>query len=354
MEICNRYNLPKNNRAFWAIGITAFVLLVVTIVISVYNGDNSYSSSGNNQNNESDNTENVVQTKIELAQISTISVTEITEVSAKVSAELKSDGGGSVAEYGICYSTYSNPTIMSNTKIADGQNDNFTITLSNLSPNTIYYVRAYATNEAGTAYGEEGSFTTKNKQINSSHWNDPIEEETTVNTANMVESKNGTFTDSRDGKTYKTIKISNKVWMAENLAYKPSTGSYWDYKNNQDIISQYGYLYDWETACKVCPVGWHLPSKNELNALLYDFGGQGVNTYNALINGGGSGFSSLLGGLHNPNGKYYDFGESACFWSSTSGDNNTAWSLQIDRRYKNAINFSFPKDLGFSVRCIKD
>ena len=80
-------------------------------------------------------------------------------------------------------------------------------------------------------------------------------------------SNTGTFTDQRDSTQYNRVKIGNQVWMAENLVFKADSGC-WAYDNDSSNISKYGYLYDWETAKKVCPSGWHLPTKTEYETLL--------------------------------------------------------------------------------------
>jgi len=81
-----------------------------------------------------------------------------------------------------------------------------------------------------------------------------------------------TFTDPRDGKVYRTVKIGNQVWMAENLNYD-APGSKC-YNNNPANAEKYGRLYDWETAKKVCPAGWHLPSNDEWKVLVDFVGGE--------------------------------------------------------------------------------
>ena len=160
---CGKFYKPKDKTWYWIIGILLLLAIIFIITIAVNSGDSSYSSSENYKNSEPENTENVVDSEITLAEVSTVSFSDITETSVKVSAELLNDGGGLISEYGICYSTSKNPTKMSNTKLADGKNASYIITVGNLKANTTYFVRAYATNEAGTAYGEEKSFTTKQK-----------------------------------------------------------------------------------------------------------------------------------------------------------------------------------------------
>ena len=99
--------------------------------------------------------------EIELPEVKTAEVEDITESEAVSGGEVISDGGAEMTARGICWSTSQTPTIEDN-KTTDGSGvGSFTSNLSNLEPQTTYYVRAYATNEKGTAYGEEVSFTTE-------------------------------------------------------------------------------------------------------------------------------------------------------------------------------------------------
>ena len=97
----------------------------------------------------------------------TKSVGEVTKTSAKVVGQVTADGGAEITERGVCWNTAPAPEVIDyRTKDAEGGLGIFTLNLSNLEPQTTYYVRAYATNEVGTAYGEEVSFTTLETNAN--------------------------------------------------------------------------------------------------------------------------------------------------------------------------------------------
>ena len=169
----------------------------------------------------------------------------------------------------------------------------------------------------------------------------------------LTAQQTGTFKDTRDGKTYKTVKIGNQVWMAENLNYKTSSGS-WCYDDNSSNCNQYGRLYNWETAKRVCPDGWHLPSKSEFETLLNRYGGEGEQAYTALIRGGSSGFSALFGGGRYYGGRFSYLGYHGYFWSSSEGNSRNAWRLRVSSYLKEARMYYGSKSWGFYVRCLQD
>lgn len=100
-------------------------------------------------------------TSIELPKVTTTSVSDITSKSAKSGGNVTSDGGSAVTERGIVWSTVTNPNLSGSNKLVGGNGKgNFISSITGLTPNTKYYVRAYATNSKGTSYGEQVSFTT--------------------------------------------------------------------------------------------------------------------------------------------------------------------------------------------------
>ncbi|MBS3965396.1 MAG: hypothetical protein KGZ80_13085 [Methylomonas sp.] len=179
----------------------------------------------------------------------------------------------------------------------------------------------------------------------------------------------GSFTDPRDGNVYKTVEIGKQIWMAENLAYKPSTGSYWAYDDNNSNIVIYGYLYDWQTALNVCPAGWRLPSDEDWKELIDYIGDNPVGKLKAtgtIEAGTGlwhdpsvgatnqTGFTALPAGFHHHRSRFHNFGQSSYWWSATELDSGNAWMCVLVNDSKFANRFGHWKKDGFSVRCIKD
>jgi uncharacterized protein (TIGR02145 family) len=84
----------------------------------------------------------------------------------------------------------------------------------------------------------------------------------------------GLMVDSRDGQTYKTIKIGDQVWMGENLNYE--TDFSFAYEGDTENCEKYGRFYTWEAAIEACPPGWHLPTEEEFKVLLENVGGEEI------------------------------------------------------------------------------
>ena len=163
----------------------------------------------------------------------------------------------------------------------------------------------------------------------------------------------GSFTDTRDGKIYKTVKIGNQVWMAENLNYDAGEGS-WCYDNNAENGMKYGRLYTWDAARRAVPKGWHLPSEEEYKTLLKNLGGSDSVAYKQIIQGGISGFNALFGGWRSDDGNFYNVGKEIYFWSTTEYEDENAGYLLVRSGYKKAYMDSNYKIFAFSVRLLKD
>ncbi|MBX7150615.1 caspase family protein [bacterium] len=166
-------------------------------------------------------------------------------------------------------------------------------------------------------------------------------------------SKSGTFTDLRDGETYKTIKIGNQVWMAENLNYDAGEGTYC-YDDKASNCNQYGRLYTWEAANRAVPPGWHLPSKSEFEQLLNYLGGSGGNAYYEMIKTDGCSFPVLFAGWRSYNGPYDGRGSYARFWSSSELNTSYAWYLYVISYAREVNLYDYNKNNGLSIRCVKD
>jgi uncharacterized protein (TIGR02145 family) len=171
------------------------------------------------------------------------------------------------------------------------------------------------------------------------------------------------FTDHRDGKTYKTVKIGEQTWLAENLNFECEGSKC--YCNNPSNADKYGRLYDWETAMKICPEGWHLPSKSEYEVLDKIIGGKKVagtklkaaSGWNSDGNGTDDyGFSALPGGLGNSSGGFGCVGNRGNWWSASEDDCNSKYSYSRLMFYNTRSTYwdILDKSLFLSLRCVRD
>jgi hypothetical protein len=168
------------------------------------------------------NEQSFITGAIVLPTLSTTNISGITYNSAISGGTITADGGGIITTRGVVWSKTSNPTIALSTKTIDGSGIGvFTSSILGLSPNTSYFVKAYATNSAGTVYGNEVNFTTQN--INYS----TLYPSGTVFCNNVVTAVVDV-----------TNPITGKTWMDRNLgASQVATSS-------TDALA-YGDLYQW-------------------------------------------------------------------------------------------------------------
>jgi uncharacterized protein (TIGR02145 family) len=170
----------------------------------------------------------------------------------------------------------------------------------------------------------------------------------------------GTFTDSRDGTSYKTVKIGTQTWMAENLNYV--TGNSACYDDNPSNCTTYGRLYNWATALAACPAGWHLPSGGEWMMLKDYVGGWSTagkklkSTSGWKDNGNGTddfGWSALPGGMGYVAGSF-DYASSIGNWWSAREDGSYAFYWNIYYYTESIHENTDDNTLLFSVRCVQD
>ena len=305
--------------------------------------------------------------------LSTSVVTDITQTTVKSGGNITSDGGATVTARGVCWSTSQTPTIADN-KTTDGTGTgSFTSAITGLTANTTYYVRAYATNSAGTAYGSARSFITLKGN------NDTIIFNPTITYGSMTDI---------EGNTYKTVTIGTQTWMAENLKvtkyndgtnipnvtddyawYQLTTESYCNYDNDPSKVATYGRLYNWYTINteKVCPVGWHVPTNTEWTTLTDYLGGKTIaggklkeigTTHWHNPNEGAtneSGFTALPCGQRDANGMFFFVGDYGSWWSATENSATEAWSRYTSNNYSDVGESHYvSKKTGYSVRCVKD
>ncbi len=155
--------------------------------------------------------------------LTTSDINDITLTSANCGGNISSDGGSAVTAKGVCWSTEQSPTI-TNSKTADGTGTgNFSSIVDDLTSNTTYYIRAYATNEVGTAYGNEVSFTTNHDIIPEFNVMRIIDDK---EIRNIIKTSDGGYIGIAYSLDYDIIKFDANFNMIWNKIYGGSDGDY--------------------------------------------------------------------------------------------------------------------------------
>jgi uncharacterized protein (TIGR02145 family) len=310
-------------------------------------------------------------TSMVVPTVTTDSVSAVSSNSATTGGNVTSNGGAAVTMRGVAYGTTASPTV-AGTSTNDGMGTGLYVsTLSGLTVSTQYYVRAYATNWVGTAYGTELTFTTSA-------------------TAPQPCPGAPTVTDV-DGNSYNTVLIGTQCWTQSNLkvskyrngdniptglsntAWRNTTaGAYAIYNNDPVNDGMYGKLYNHYAVMDtrgLCPTGWHVPTDGEWTTLESFLGGSSVaggalkSTTTQPTPGGwnspnnratnSSGFSAGPGGHRGFGGDFFDLGNFGYWWSSSLSGTN-AWPRLLNYMDGSIYrNFNY-RSAGFSVRCLRD
>lgn len=331
---------------------------------------------------------------VNLAVITTQAVQDIKSNGALGGGNITDDGGAAVTARGLVWAGYESPTTTNNEGMSsDGTGEgSFSGELINLMPYTTYYVRAYATNIKGTAYGNQLTFET------------------------LPEGAYSTVTDA-DGNTYWTVKIGETEWMAENLrstkfadgtaiptglsdeewsttdqpAYRvyPKGDTIAATKDFEPVLEwdDYGYLYNAYAAFHphICPDGWFVPTEEEWNTSLQALAlvlneplnliGDALKScrqVNSPLGGGcntnwhprwdehwfsyGTNkafFLALPVGKVNISGEFTDIGKEINWWTSTW--TNTGWTPHKRLRYNfsDVLGGQSANNCGYSIRCYR-
>ena len=301
--------------------------------------------------------------RVSVVTLSTSIISNILNGRASTGGVISQNGGAPITQRGVCYSTTVEPTTANNITNDGAGAGFFSSSLTSLSLGTKYYVRAYAINSVGTAYGNEISFTTT--------------------------SNDSAITDA-DGNIYTSVEIGTQDWLVENLITSTysdgtailnvtdnssweslSTGA-WSYKDNDNQYEAiYGKLYNGYAASdlrNICPTGWHVPTDSDWTVLTDYLAANGHNGTEGTALKATSGWSDYDGQSGNgidaygwlglPGGSRHDEGHFGYvglngFWWSFS-ESTTSSSIRYLGGYLDLGSSNFNKNFGLSVRCLKD
>lgn len=314
--------------------------------------------------------------KLSLPKISITGVNSVSETTALIGAEIVDNDGGLIVSCGVCWDSLPNATIMSSKTVDSTTTDRLSSFIKGLKRNKLYYLRAYATNSTGTSYSEEVSFKTTDR------------------------------ISDIDGNEYRTVKIGNQLWLADNLRTTKfndgstipnvtnhnqwislNTAGYCWYLNNSDFKNPFGGIYNWHAvnSGKLAPTGWHVPTSEEWNELFHflathDYGYKGDTSMIAKAladsayfdilppfwpsfegspesdasENNRSGFSGISNAIRDQSDDFIEMGYYCIWWSSTSIGSQIAISRGFLRDSVHVFDLHSPMIDGLSVRCVKD
>ena len=287
--------------------------------------------------------------------IATDPVASITKTTAVSGGNISNDGGSAITARGIVWNKTGNPLVGTDSIRTDASLTIglYTLNLGNLNSGITYYVRAYATNAVGTAYGNTLTFTTQ-----------PV-----LDTI---------------GNQYTTITINGKEWFKENLKTTKyatgtdisnvtdngswnnlSTGAWAYYDNNITNDATYGKLYNWYAVSDVrglCPTGWHVATDADWTSLtaLYGTDAAAANELKSTIlwntvnsNNNNSGFGAVPGGGRG-GGLFGDITNKGFWWTSTLFDSSNSYARRLEYNLDTVVRYYESNKSGFSVRCVKN
>jgi uncharacterized protein (TIGR02145 family) len=326
--------------------------------------------------------------------VSTLKPTAITGHSAETGGTIDNSGTNPVTARGVVWNSAGNPTVGDNYGMTeDGKGSgSFNSIIDGLAPGTTYYVRAYAINQAGVAYGDQVSFATSAKNNGTS----------------------GRLSDA-DGNEYRTVLIGPTEWMAENLrvthyndgkaiagindddAWANANTGAWSvypfetiegFHSKSEVMDTYGLLYNWYAveSGRLCPAGWRVPGDGDWRDLEgfadtkfeagdpewfrlgwrghdagqrlradHDFGFslKGTEYHMPVAGTDDFGFTALAGGFRNFIGPFHSQGNYGYWWSSTPAEGGGAYIRGMG--FTGVVSRDTPSERhGFSVRCIRD
>jgi uncharacterized protein (TIGR02145 family) len=283
-------------------------------------------------------------------------VGNISQHSAVNECLITSDGGSPVTSGGFCWDTLPDPDTTNHKIRCDVGTGDFSSTLTNLIPNTTYYVKAYAVNSQGIAFSYQRIFCTLPDKVYGKEWD-------------------------IEGNTYRTVRIGDQNWMAENLrtstlndgspiyliddwcfaVYNMSPAFCWFNYDQETFKFSYGGLYNWLSvnSNKLCPTDWRIPTEEDWNELATSLGGvevaggkmkeSGISHW-LFPNTGAtneSGFTALPVSLAECGSAFFPAGSYAAWWSS----GGSIWSPTRDR--SDLVEWRDNSNRGYPVRCVQ-